>query len=104
METFETDIEFDADTGPIRATGIFAIRSSTSDAEPYSWGGSRGTERETDATLMQITLGGLTLTRELASQIVTPGELAQIEATAADQWEVEQGLADASAPWPFAAE
>ena len=104
METFETDIEMDADTGPIRATGIFAIRSTTSEAEPYSWGGSRGTERETDATLMQITLGGLTLARELASQIVTPGELAQIEAGAADQWEVEQGLADAPAPWPIAAE
>ncbi|MEQ3625946.1 MAG: hypothetical protein ABNH26_08565 [Celeribacter sp.] len=94
METYQTDIEFAADTGTVCGMGTFKIRSSVARAEPTTTGESRGYERDTFADLVSVQLGGLTLSRMLATRIVPKSEIAEAEAAAAKAWNDECGHAD----------
>lgn len=51
----------------------FEVTTETYPAEPYSWGGNRGTETEiTDVDIIGVQVGGLTLTDEQATKMFGP--------------------------------
>ena len=63
----------------------FDIEIETYEAEPYSWGGSRGTETEIDATLKSVKLGGLTITRDQAVLMFGEDAIERAESVAEDR-------------------
>ena len=53
-------------------------------AEPYSWGGSRGMEREYEATIYSVMVGGLYLNRREMVRMIGRIAVLAIESEAAD--------------------
>jgi hypothetical protein len=62
----------------------FDIKIETYEAEPYSWGGSRGTETEIDATLKSVKLGNLVITRDQAMLMFGLDAIKRAESVAED--------------------
>lgn len=57
--TFDTSFCVDCDAGFMDdVIGTYEIDYETCDAEPYSWGESRGVETEASALLVAIQIGG----------------------------------------------
>lgn len=58
----DTTIDLYTDFGPLEGVpATFDVEVETFPAEPYSWGGSRGTETEVSARFKSMQLNGLTL-------------------------------------------
>ena len=53
-------------------------------AEPYSWGGSRGMDREYEATIYSVMVGGLYLNRKEMERMIGRDAVFAIESEAAD--------------------
>jgi hypothetical protein len=68
----------------------FKIEITVSQLEPYSWGQSRGTEVEIEATLESLKLGGMTLTAKQAEEVFGPEAIARAEAVAEDRYHEER--------------
>lgn len=67
----------------------FKIEITVSHLEPYSWGQSRGTEVEIEASLESLKLGGMTLTAAQAEQVFGAEAIARAEAVAEDRYAEE---------------
>ena len=57
----------------------FDVESETYPAEPYSWGGSRGLETETSATLLWAMIGDFKADREAVGLMVGGEQLDHLE-------------------------
>lgn len=63
----------------------FDVEIEVSPREPFSWGGSRGTETEVSATVTAVTLGKLTLTRAQAVLMFGEDAIERAERAAEDR-------------------
>lgn len=81
--TFTTSIEVELDDGAL-ADCLLDIEVETYPAEPYSWGGSRGTETDVSATLSSLEVEGDRMTRAQAIEVYGPAEVERIETIAAE--------------------
>lgn len=78
-------LDLDGDVYIEDADCAFDVEITTSPAEPYSWGQSRGTETEVSATLTGVTLGKLTLTRDQAVLMFGEDAIERAERAAEDR-------------------
>lgn len=81
--TFTTSIEVELDDGAL-ADCLMDIEVETYPAEPYSWGGSRGTETDVSATLSSLEVEGDRMTRAKAVEVYGAAEVGRIETIAAE--------------------
>lgn len=72
--------------GMIEPVAVFDIEGEEYPAEPFSWGGSRGTEREATAELISVKIGNLSLSRSQVSDMVGEEELQRQEGLVANDW------------------
>ncbi len=68
----------------------FDVEIKEYEAEPYSWGQSRGTEVEISATLTAVKLGGWAAPREIAIKIFGEEAIGRAENVAQDRRAEEQ--------------
>ena len=85
LTTTTLTIEMDAEGFYFYGPAEFEIDQETYPAEPYSWGGSRGTETETDVKLMSVKTCKLSLNRSQITDAVGAEEIDRVEAEIADQ-------------------
>jgi len=91
MLDFEDDICIELPCGTLDdVPAYFTICQETYEREPYSWGGSRGMETETTATLKWVKLGGLKLDTQDVLEMVGIEALAGYNETAAEKFEESQ--------------
>lgn len=62
----------------------FEVETDEYPAEPYAWGGSRGTETDVSATLLSAKIGGLVLVREQVLLMFGPEAVLRAESAACD--------------------
>lgn len=83
-----TDYEIgDGKTWSITGKAVFDIEAETYPAEPYSWGGSRGTELAVSAKFAALVVGKLVLNRyEIMKLLADNRWLWRLEDEAAEEW------------------
>ena len=84
--TWEGVICLDTDEGYVECPAKFDIEGEEYPAEPYSWGGSRGTELEIGAELISAQFGGLKLDRYMVEAITGAAHLMSQEDDMVDQF------------------
>ena len=72
--------------GMIEPVAIFDIEGEEYPAEPFSWGGSRGPEREATAELISARIGNLSLSRAQVSDMIGEDVLQRQENHVAGVW------------------
>ena len=88
MNEYRTEITVETGQQVIDyVSACFMIEQYTGPAEPYSWGGKRGTETETFATLKWVRIGDLVLESEMVRRMAGDKEVARIEKFVAQKYE-----------------
>jgi len=92
-ELMEHRIEIEIPEGYLEeVTATFDVDQETYPAEPYSWGGSRGTETVTYAEFQHCMLGGLKIDRPMLVKMLSEAEVCAIEERVADELADEYGV------------
>ena len=95
--TYQSTICLDTDEGCVEdCPAKFAIEVTTSKAEPYSWGQSRGAETDARAKLISITFGNLTLDKSQCEAITGEKHIAEQEERVAEQYLEDLSMGDAA--------
>ena len=69
----------------IEADCLFEIETDTHPAEPYSWGGSRGSETDVSATLKSIDIDGSVMPRAKVIEVFGIKEIWRMETLAVER-------------------
>ena len=77
--TWQDTLTLDTEEGYVECPAEFDIEGEKYPAEPYSWGGWRGTEVEVGAELLSARFGGLALTRDMVETITGKAHLERQE-------------------------
>ncbi len=85
-DTTDAPLILDTEEGSLECPAAFGIEGGEYPAEPYSWGGSRGTEIEIGAELLAARFGGLTLSRDMVEAIIGKDNLRAQEDAVADAY------------------
>jgi len=79
-ELIQCKIEIDIPEGYLEdVLATFDVDRESWSAEPYSWGGSRGTETATWAEFQHCMLGGLKIDRPMLVRMLSEAEVRAIE-------------------------
>lgn len=86
ISTEHTDTIVIEEGGYLEAVAVFDIEGEEYPAEPFSWGGSRGTETEVTAELISARIGNLSLSRAQVSDMIGEDVLQRQENHVAGDW------------------